>query len=162
MHLTEIKSSELVLTSILFKRALNMQAERIWSKVLISTLNRSPSQTTDLIHLIFLLSFDRHLRKLRQTFKLSKWNLDRLEILGYFNARSSSWWVNDTTFPEEIEAESQTLYYGLPQVISEPTYLLSDSSCIKRIFSNQPNFHVDCDDHPSLHLRCHDQIVYSI
>ena len=48
------------------------------------------------------------------------------------------------------------------QLISDPTYLLpNSSSCIDLIFTDQPNLVLDSDIHPSLHLNCHHQITFS-
>ena len=48
-----------------------------------------------------------------------------------FNVRSSNWWSNDTDTVEGTRLESITSYYGLYQIINEPTHiLLSYGSCI--------------------------------
>ena len=48
------------------------------------------------------------------------------------------------------------------QVITEPTHNLENSSsCIDLIFSNQLNFIMDSGVHPTLHSKCHHQIIYS-
>ena len=50
--------------------------------------------------------------------------------------------------------------HGLQLLISEPTHLLSNSSsCIDLIFTDQPNLAVDSGVHPSLHMKCHHQII---
>ena len=52
--------------------------------------------------------------------------------------------------------------YGLNQLITEPTHILEhSSSCIDLIFTKQPNFIRDSGIHPTLHPKCHRQIIYS-
>ena len=61
-----------------------------------------------------------------------------LLILGDFNARSKSWWCEDITSHEGPLIESRTMPYGLQQLISDPTHVLSNSSsCIDLIFMDQ-------------------------
>ena len=49
----------------------------------------------------------------------------------------------------------------LQQLISDPTHLIpNSSSCIDLIFTNQPNLAVNSGIHPSLHVKCHHQIVH--
>ena len=81
---------------------------------------------------------------------------------GDFNARSSSWWNNDSVTREDNEIESLTCSYRLSQLISDPTHILQNSSsCIDLNFTNQPNFITDSGVHHSLHPNCHHQIVFS-
>ena len=48
------------------------------------------------------------------------------------------------------------------QVINEPTHILSNSaSCIDLIFADKPNLIMESGVLPSLHAKCHHQIVYS-
>ena len=55
-----------------------------------------------------------------------------------------------------------TCSYGLSQLICDPTHILQNSSsCIDLIFTNQPNFVIAGDVHPSLHPNRHHQIVFS-
>ena len=50
----------------------------------------------------------------------------------------------------------------MKQVITEPTHTLGNSSsCIDLIFSNQPNLAMDSGVHPTLHSKCHHQIIYA-
>ena len=50
----------------------------------------------------------------------------------------------------------------MKQVITEPTHILENSSsCIDLIFSNQPNLIMDSGVHPTLHSKCHHQIIYA-
>ena len=82
--------------------------------------------------------------------------------IGDFNARSSSWCINDKTNYEGTKIDYLTAEYDLKQVINEPTHLLANySSCIDLIFTLQPNFVMDADIHQSVHGSCHHQIVYA-
>ena len=50
----------------------------------------------------------------------------------------------------------------MKQFTTEPTHISeSFSSCIDCIFSNQPNLIMDSGVHPTLHSKCHHQIIYS-
>ena len=50
----------------------------------------------------------------------------------------------------------------MKQVITEPTHILENSSsCADLIFSNQPNLITDSGVHPTLHSKCHHQIIYA-
>ena len=73
-------------------------------------------------------------------------------IGGDFNARSRSWWSDDITSYEGSHINSLTTTYGLYQLISEPTHLLPNSSCIDLIFTDQPNLAVDSGIHPTYSL----------
>ena len=82
-------------------------------------------------------------------------------ILGDFNARSYSWWSEDILSVEGNHIDSLTSMFGLHQVISGPTHILSQSSsCIDLIFTDQPHLVTDCGIHASLHPDCHHQITY--
>ena len=82
-------------------------------------------------------------------------------ILGDFNARLSTWDVNDIDTFEGKKINELTSSYGLHQIISEPTHLLDNSkSCIDLIFCNQPNLVIDSGVHPSLNAFCHHQVIY--
>ena len=83
-------------------------------------------------------------------------------ITGDFNVRSSNWWKNDLSTSEGIQVDSLTTSYGLSQIISDPTHILpNSSSCIDLIFTNQPNLVTVSGVHPSLHPKCHHQIVFA-
>ena len=59
---------------------------------------------------------------------------------GDFNARSSSLWSGDVDNIEDTRLKSITSFYGLHQIINEPTHvLLSSSSCIDLIFTKHDN-----------------------
>ena len=54
--------------------------------------------------------------------------------IGDFNARSSSWWINDKSNYEGTKIDCLATEHDLKQVINEPTYLLANtSSCIDLI-----------------------------
>ena len=83
-------------------------------------------------------------------------------LLGDINARSKSWWVHDITNNEGTQTESISLLYGFSQLISESTSTLpNSSSCIKLIFTDQPNLVINSRIKPSLHENCLHQITYA-
>ena len=50
----------------------------------------------------------------------------------------------------------------MTQLIAEPIHVLENSSsCIDLIFTNQPNLIMDSGVHPSLHSKCHHQVIYT-
>ena len=81
-------------------------------------------------------------------------------LLGDFNAKSKTWFINDQSSNEGTQLESLTSLYGMKQLIAEPTHVLENSlSCIDLIFTNQPNLIMDAGVHPSLHSKCHHQVI---
>ena len=63
-----------------------------------------------------------HIKQFRPSFTI---------VLGDFNARSKTLWLEDVTSHEGTYIESLTTMYGLQQLISDPTHLLPDlPSCI--------------------------------
>ena len=83
-------------------------------------------------------------------------------ITGNFDAKLSNWSPNGTATAEGVQLDYLTLLYGMKQVITEPTHVLENSSsCIDLIFSNQPNLIMDSGVHPTLHSKCHHQIIYA-
>ena len=82
-------------------------------------------------------------------------------ILGDFNSRATSWWVNDKTAIEGTCLAAFISFHGFQQLISGFTHILPNSmSCIDLIFTDQPNLVVDCGIHPALLGNCHHQIVH--
>ena len=82
-------------------------------------------------------------------------------ILGDFNAKSSTWWSNDVTNLNGTLIDSLTTTHGFKQLISDATHILPQStSCIDLIFTDQPNYVIDCGTHPSLIKNCHHQITF--
>ena len=93
-------------------------------------------------------------------------NFEKVELLevflGDFNAKSKTWFINNQSSKEGTQLESLTSLYGLTQLIAEPTHVLENSSsCIDLIFTNQPNLIMDSGVHPSLHSKCHHQVIYT-
>ena len=87
---------------------------------------------------------------------------DFVIINGDFNAKSTTWWSGDTNNVEGTSIEALTSYHGFVQVINEPTHILpNSSSCIDLIFADKPNLIVESGVFPSLHVKCHHQIIYS-
>ena len=63
---------------------------------------------------------------------------------------------------EAPQVDSLTTSYSLSQIISDPTYILpNSSSCVDLIFTNQPNLVPENGVYPSLHPKCHHQIVFA-
>ena len=57
-----------------------------------------------------------------------------------FNTKSKNWYSHDKTSFEGKTIESTTSWFGLYQLINEPTHLLENSSsCIDLIFTSQSN-----------------------
>ena len=85
-----------------------------------------------------------------------------LLVAGDFNLRSSSRWSDDTDTIGGTRLESMTSYYGLYQIINEPTHILpSSASFIDLILTNQPNLVRNSGVHPSFHQNCHHQIIFA-
>ena len=121
----------------------------------VVSLYRSPSQTQDEFD-NFLTSFEKLIGDI-----IAK-NPSFVLITGDFNARSTNWWKNDLSTSEGTQIDSLTTSYGLSQIISDPTHILpNSSSCIDLIFTNQPNLVTVSGVHPSLHPKCHHQIVFA-
>ena len=115
----------------------------------------SPSQTQDEFD-IFLINLEQSIGDI-----IVKNPLFVL-ITGDFNVRSSNWWKNDFSTSEGTQVDSLTTSYGLSQMISDPTHILpSSSSCIDLIFTNQSNLVTESGVYPSLHPKCHHQIVFA-
>ena len=124
-------------------------------KLLFSTLYRSPSQSLDEFE-NFLTDFEDCLSSM-----CSK-NPDLITILGDFNAKSSNWWTGDNTSYEGLRIDSLTSFYGLEQLISEPTHIVNNSSsCIDLIFTSQPNIITHSGVSSSLHNNCHHQLTFA-
>ena len=83
-------------------------------------------------------------------------------VTGDFNTRSLSYWKNDLTTSEGNQVHDITSFYGLSQIICDPTHILpNSSSCIDLIFISQNNFIMDSGVHASLHPNSHHQIGYA-
>ena len=83
-------------------------------------------------------------------------------ITGDFNAKTRTWSTYDTTTLEGAHLDSLMTLYGLNQLTTEPTHISKhSSSCTGRIFTNQSNLIRNSGIHPTLHPKCHHQIIYS-
>ena len=92
---------------------------------------------------------------------IHSFNPDFSIILGDFNDRSNNWWAGDTQTSEGSRIDSLTTSYGFRQLVSEPTYILKNSSsCIDLIFTDKPSLIIDSGFHPSLHPNCHHKIIH--
>ena len=84
--------------------------------------------------------------------------------IGDFNARSSSWQINDKINCEGIDYLATQ--YDLRHIINKPNRLLDNSSsCFDLIFTFQPdlvmNAVINAGFHPSLQTYCCHQMVYA-
>ena len=80
-------------------------------------------------------------------------------ITGDFNVRSSNWWKNDFTTSEGTQVDSLSSSYGLSHVISHPTHILPNlSACIDLIFANSLT---ESGVYPSLHPKCHHEVIFT-
>ena len=80
-------------------------------------------------------------------------------ITGDFNVRSSNWWKNDFTTSEGTQVDSLSSSYGLSHVISDPTHILPNlSACIDLIFANSLT---ESGVYPSLHPKCHHEVIFT-
>ena len=88
----------------------------------IVSLCRSLSQSSD--------EYDHVIKTFEQLIvHLAHFKPHLLLITGDFNARSSSWWWSgDVGNIEGARLESVTSFYGLHQIINEPTHILTSSS----------------------------------
>ena len=118
----------------------------------------TPSQTSNDFN-----SFTTNLEKLLVKISSSKSsNPHFLFMIAGFNAKLSNWSSNDTATTKGGQLDYSTTLYGIKQVISEPTHILEkSSSCIDFILSNKSNLIIESGVHPTLHLKCPYQIIYS-
>ena len=124
-------------------------------RVCLVSIYRTPSQSSNEYN-TFLLNFEQLLTYLNSI------KPHVLLVTGDFNVRSSSWWSDDIDTVEGTRFESITSYYGLHQIINEPTHILpSSASCIDLIFTNQPNLVINSGLHPSLHQNFRHQIIFA-
>ena len=117
-------------------------------------MNRSPNQSSMEFE-SFLSGFQDMLSSM--LFSKSQFTV----VLGDFNARSLTWWSNDITNLNGTLIDLLTTTHGIKQLISDANHiLLTSMSCIDLIFTDQPNYVLDCSTHPSLHKNCHHQIKF--
>ena len=82
-------------------------------------------------------------------------------VLGYFNAKSNSWYTNESTDIEGSKTDILTSIFGFHQIIDEATPILNNL-LPALIFASQPNLVTESGVHPSLHTNCHHQITCKI
>ena len=71
------------------------------------------------------------------------------------------WPVNDVTTDEEAQLDSPTIVCGLKQQPKEPTHILENCFTWRDLlFTSQPNFIIDNGTHPTIHWKCHHQLIY--
>ena len=93
---------------------------------------------------------------------ISNHNLYLTFLLDHYNARNTKWWHHEITTTEGTQLETTTTFYGLQQLIDEPTHIRrNSSSCIDLIFRNQLNLIANGGTHPSLHENCQHQITFA-
>ena len=118
------------------------------------SLYRSPNQSQDNFE-----SFINNLEYNLDSFMVN--NPFLTVILGDFNAKSSLWYNNVTTY-EGSKTDGVTSQFGLQQIIKEPTHFIGDSSsCIDLIFTTQPNLVMESGVHSSLHANYHHHITFA-
>ena len=124
-------------------------------RVCLVSIYQTPSQSSNEYD-TFLFNFEQLLTYLNSI------KPRVLLVTDDFNVRSSSLWYYDFDTVEGTRIESITSYYGLHQIINEPTHILpSSTSCIDLIFTNQPSLVINSGVHSSLHQNCHHQIKFA-
>ena len=119
------------------------------------TLYRSPNQSHDEFNL-FIKNLELNLDK------KTTYNPFLVVVLGYFNAKSCNWYINDKTNFEGAKIDILTLQNGLHQIIKESTHILdTSSSCIDLFFTSQPELVMDSGVHASLRVNFHHQIIFA-
>ena len=80
-------------------------------------------------------------------------------MLDVFNARSS-WWSNDITNANGTLIDYLTTTHGFKHLFSNAAHILPQSlPFIDLIFTDQPNYLIDCGTHPLLNKNCCHQIT---
>ena len=125
------------------------------SRLLLGHCYRSPSQDSD--------QFDLFKQKWEQTIQnIYDCSPTASIFIGDFNARNSDWWAGDTTTTQGNDLSEISAQYDLHQIIDGPTHILpNSSSCIDLIFSSTTAFVSESGILPSLHPRCHHQVVFT-
>ena len=125
------------------------------SHIILCLIYRSPSQTSD--------QFDYFKYQWEETIKNIQDCSPTVSVfIGDFNARNSDWWIGDITNSKGQDLSEIASQYNLHQLIDKPTHILPDSSsCIDLIFSSRDDFVSESGVLPSLHPRCHHQLVYT-
>ena len=93
----------------------------------VVSLYRSPNQNFDEFEL-FLTNLGNLIADITSR------NPQFMLLLGDFNAKSKTWFINDQSSSEGTQLKSLTSLYGMKQIIAEPTHVLENSSsCIDLI-----------------------------
>ena len=95
-------------------------ANSINIKGYLVSLYHSPNQNLDEFEL-FLTNLENLLADITSR------NPHFLLLLGDFNAKSKTWFINDQSSNEGTQLESLTSLYGMTQLIAEPTHVLENS-----------------------------------
>ena len=82
-----------------------------------------------------------------------------LVVIGDLNPKSKNWYSSDRTTYEGNIIETIPSYFGLHQLIHDPTHI--SSSCKDLIFTSQLNMVVNSGVYSSLHANCHHQFVFA-
>ena len=123
--------------------------------VYIMLLCRSSSQTHDEFH-HFFLNFKQVLSDIITINPFS------VLITGDFNARTTTWWRNNSA-TTGVTKSIQLLFYGFIQIIWDPTHFLPNSSSyIDLTFTDKPNLVIESGPHhaselPSSNCFCQTQ-----
>ena len=82
-------------------------------------------------------------------------------LTGDLNAHLSDWWDGDEDDTYGIRTNQIFCENGFTQLVNQPTYITgTGNSCIDLVATDQPNFIMECDIHPSLHTNCHHNVNY--
>ena len=119
-----------VLNLTYLKEALLLEMIDNNKKIIVSVIYRSPSQNNHEFN-SFLSSFEQLLSE------ISKCKPTVSIITGDFNARSSSWWSNDTNTLAGTNLYSLTSSNNFSQLINEPTHIQRNSSLVCMFLSCQ-------------------------
>ena len=82
-------------------------------------------------------------------------------VLRDFNAKSKSWYTNDSTNFEGSKFNFLTSRFGFRQITNKLTDILNNSFFyVDLIFTTQTNLVMESDVHSSLHVNYHYQLPY--
>ena len=83
-------------------------------------------------------------------------------VLGNFNAKSKSWYTNDSTNFEDSKIDFLKSSFGFYQIINKQTHILNNSSsCIDLILTTQAKLVTESRIHSSPYANCHHQLPYA-
>ena len=82
----------------------------------------------------FLLGFEQLL------INIEGFKLNLTVVLDQYNTRSRSWWAFNINKPEGMQLDALSPSYGVQQLVTEPTHILTNSSSsMDLIFTDQPS-----------------------